>query len=44
MYTRAAASDYDDWEKIHGNEGWGAKGLIPMLQKVQFSAPINPSF
>lgn len=34
MYTRASASDYDDWETVHGNEGWGSKDLIPLLQKV----------
>ncbi|KAF5341334.1 hypothetical protein D9758_016164 [Tetrapyrgos nigripes] len=22
MYTRAAASDYDDWETVHENPGW----------------------
>ncbi|KDQ24410.1 hypothetical protein PLEOSDRAFT_1067243 [Pleurotus ostreatus PC15] len=35
VYTRAAASDYDDWETIHGNTGWGSKDLIPLLQKVE---------
>ena len=34
MYTRAAASDYDDWENVHGNKGWGSKYLIPLLKKV----------
>lgn len=34
MYTRAAASDYDDWETIYGNSGWGSKDLIPLLKKV----------
>ena len=34
MYTRAAASDYDDWEKIYNNPGWGSQDLIPLLQKV----------
>ncbi|KAH8826569.1 GMC oxidoreductase-domain-containing protein [Flagelloscypha sp. PMI_526] len=35
MYTRAAASDYDDWEKVYGNEGWGSKDLIPLLKKTE---------
>ncbi|KAJ6519466.1 GMC oxidoreductase-domain-containing protein [Mycena sanguinolenta] len=35
MYTRAAASDYDDWETIYGNRGWGSKDLIPLLQKTE---------
>ncbi|KAL4261270.1 GMC oxidoreductase family protein [Pleurotus pulmonarius] len=35
MYTRASASDYDDWETVHGNPGWGSKDLIPLLQKVE---------
>ncbi|KAE9390926.1 FAD/NAD(P)-binding domain-containing protein [Gymnopus androsaceus JB14] len=34
MYTRAAASDYDDWEKV-GNSGWGSKDLIPLARKVE---------
>ena len=34
MYTRAAASDYDDWEKNFDNPGWGSKDLIPLLKKV----------
>ena len=33
MYTRAAASDYDDWKKL-GNPGWGAKSLLPLAAKV----------
>jgi alcohol oxidase len=35
MYTRAAASDYDDWEKIYKNPGWGSQDLIPLLQKAE---------
>ncbi|KIK56903.1 hypothetical protein GYMLUDRAFT_46795 [Collybiopsis luxurians FD-317 M1] len=34
MYTRASASDYDDWEKL-GNPGWGSKDLIPLARKVE---------
>ena len=30
MYTRAAASDYDDW----GATGWTADDLLPLLKKV----------
>lgn len=33
IYTRAAASDYDDWEKL-GNSGWGSNSLIPLARKV----------
>jgi alcohol oxidase len=36
LYTRAAASDYDDWEKTYGNPGWGSRDLISLLKKVQF--------
>ncbi|KAJ6541049.1 GMC oxidoreductase-domain-containing protein [Mycena vulgaris] len=32
MYARAAASDYDDWEKL-GNSGWGSADLIPLAKK-----------
>ncbi|KAJ6623256.1 hypothetical protein B0H10DRAFT_2174818 [Mycena sp. CBHHK59/15] len=32
MYTRAAASDYDDW-KDAGNQGWGSEHLIPLAKK-----------
>ncbi|KIJ66955.1 GMC oxidoreductase [Hydnomerulius pinastri MD-312] len=35
MYTRAAASDYDDWETVHGNTGWGSKDLVPLLKKTE---------
>jgi GMC oxidoreductase len=34
MYTRASASDYDEWEKVHENLGWGSNELIPLLKKV----------
>ncbi|KAF8135622.1 hypothetical protein EV363DRAFT_1551232 [Boletus edulis] len=35
MYTRAAASDYDDWETICNNPGWGSKDLLPLLRKTE---------
>ncbi|KAF8703963.1 hypothetical protein AX14_014082 [Amanita brunnescens Koide BX004] len=35
MYTRAAASDYDDWENTFRNPGWGSADLIPLLQKAE---------
>ncbi|KAG6879088.1 hypothetical protein C0992_005233 [Termitomyces sp. T32_za158] len=38
-YTRAAASDYDDWETIHGNPGWGSEHLIPLLKKAETYQP-----
>ena len=34
MYTRASASDYDDWATIYGNRGWSAADLLPLLRKV----------
>lgn len=34
MYTRASASDYDDWEGQYKNPGWGSKDLLPLLRKV----------
>lgn len=34
-YTRAAASDYDDWETTHENPGWGSKNLIPLAEKLE---------
>ena len=36
MYTRASASDYDDWEFRYDNPGWGSKHLIPLIKKVPF--------
>ncbi|KAG5649963.1 hypothetical protein H0H81_001310 [Sphagnurus paluster] len=39
MYTRAAASDYDDWETVYKNPGWGSKYLIPLLKKVETYQP-----
>ena len=35
VYTRAAASDYDDWETVHGKRGWGSADLLPLLRKVR---------
>ncbi|KAI0310132.1 alcohol oxidase-like protein [Amylostereum chailletii] len=35
MYTRASASDYDDWENVYKNPGWGSKDLIPLLEKSE---------
>ncbi|KAF7968256.1 hypothetical protein HWV62_31089, partial [Athelia sp. TMB] len=35
MYTRAQRSDYDDWERVHGNPGWGSADLIPLMQKTE---------
>ena len=35
VYTRPAASDYDDWETAYKNHGWGSKDLIPLLRKVR---------
>jgi alcohol oxidase len=37
MYTRASASDYDEWEKVYENPGWGPNELIPLLKKVYAS-------
>ena len=34
MYTRASASDYDDWASVHQNAGWGSADLLPLLKKV----------
>ncbi|KAF9036278.1 alcohol oxidase-like protein [Panaeolus papilionaceus] len=34
-YTRASASDYDDWENVHGNKGWGSDYLIPLIRKAE---------
>ena len=42
MYTRASASDYDDWETQYGNPGWGSKALIPLLKKARFGAYLWP--
>jgi alcohol oxidase len=35
MYTRPSGSDYDDWEVVYQNRGWGSKDLIPLLRKVR---------
>ncbi|EIW82898.1 FAD/NAD(P)-binding domain-containing protein, partial [Coniophora puteana RWD-64-598 SS2] len=35
MYTRACASDYDDWKTKYKNPGWGANDLIPLLCKTE---------
>ncbi|KAI8990422.1 alcohol oxidase-like protein [Trametes punicea] len=35
MYTRASASDYDDWANVYGNGGWSSKDLLPLLRKCE---------
>lgn len=35
MYNRPSASDFDDWENVHGNPGWGSHDIIPLLQKME---------
>ncbi|KZV84973.1 alcohol oxidase [Exidia glandulosa HHB12029] len=35
MYTRGAASDYDDWEVKYGNPGWGFNSLLPFFKKFE---------
>ena len=35
MYTRAMSSDFDDWETVHCNPGWGSKDLIPLMKKTE---------
>ncbi|KAI0773655.1 alcohol oxidase-like protein [Fomes fomentarius] len=35
MYTRAAASDYDDWATVYGNRGWSSADLLPLLRKCE---------
>ena len=35
MYSRAMASDFDDWETVHGNAGWSHKDLLPLLKKTE---------
>jgi alcohol oxidase len=35
MYTRPSASDYDDWERVYNNPGWGSRDLIPLLRKIE---------
>ena len=41
MYTRASASDFDDWEKKFNNPGWGSDVMVPMLQKVRGHSGFN---
>ena len=35
IYMRPSASDYDDWETVYKNSGWGSKDLVPLLRKVR---------
>ncbi|KAI9453455.1 alcohol oxidase-like protein [Lactarius psammicola] len=40
IYMRPSASDYDDWETVYQNPGWGSKDLIPLLRKIEtYQAP-----
>ncbi|KAF9219422.1 alcohol oxidase [Gyrodon lividus] len=38
VYTRGAASDYDDWAKF-GNEGWSSNDLLPLIKKIETYTP-----
>ncbi|KAF4617514.1 hypothetical protein D9613_005759 [Agrocybe pediades] len=42
MYNRPAPSDFDDWETMYGNKGWGSKELIPLMNKAETYQP-NPN-
>ncbi|KAI0644557.1 alcohol oxidase-like protein [Trametes meyenii] len=35
MYTRPPRSDYDDWEKVYKNPGWGFDDLLPLIKKTE---------
>ncbi|CCM05911.1 uncharacterized protein FIBRA_08149 [Fibroporia radiculosa] len=35
MYNRPSKSDFDDWETVYGNTGWGSKDLLPLFQKAR---------
>ncbi|KAF8262161.1 alcohol oxidase-like protein [Lactarius quietus] len=35
VYSRPSASDYDEWETVYQNPGWGSKDLIPLLRKIE---------
>ncbi|KAF8972163.1 GMC oxidoreductase-domain-containing protein [Flammula alnicola] len=43
VYTRAAASDYDDWETTYGNKGWGSAHIIPLLKKAETFQSDSPN-
>ncbi|KAK7688538.1 hypothetical protein QCA50_008076 [Cerrena zonata] len=56
MYTRASASDYDDWATKYQNPGWSSEDLVALLQKSEtfqalpnlpthgYSGPIKVSY
>ncbi|KAH9054564.1 alcohol oxidase-like protein [Lactarius deliciosus] len=35
VYARPSASDYDNWETVYQNPGWGSKDLTPLLRKTE---------
>ena len=41
LYSRPVASDFDDWEKEYSNVGWGAKDMIPLLEKVALLSALS---
>ncbi|PIL33968.1 hypothetical protein GSI_03676 [Ganoderma sinense ZZ0214-1] len=45
MYTRAPASDYDDWARVHDNPGWSFHDLLPLVKKAEMYqiAPDQPT-
>ncbi|TBU37884.1 alcohol oxidase-like protein [Dichomitus squalens] len=45
MYTRAPASDYDDWARLYDNPGWSWADLLPLMKKAETyqNAPNRPT-
>ncbi|KAL1942491.1 hypothetical protein VTO73DRAFT_6093 [Trametes versicolor] len=35
MYTRAPASDFDDWANVYNNPGWAFKDVLPLIKKIE---------
>jgi len=35
IYMRGQADDYDDWENLHGCDGWGYKDVLPVFVRQE---------
>jgi choline dehydrogenase len=35
LYIRGQAADYDDWERLHGADGWGYADVLPHFKRSE---------
>lgn len=41
IYTRGHASDYDDWARLHGADGWSFSDVLPYFKRAEANARVS---